>query len=237
MSPHLPPAGRPGRLLVKLCGLRSERDVAAAVDAGADLLGFVFAPSVRRIDPDEAARLCRDLPASVRSVAVFHEPGAHELARVLSHFPADLVQVEGRRPLPPRTGRIAVLHDDASFEAELAAQVQAGVGAGASEDLVLLDPAGPGGQGRAVSVERARRLARRLPLLLAGGLCPDTVAAAVAAVRPRGVDVSSGIEARRGHKDPALMAAFVAAARAAEAALAPRAAPRAPALRSRTPAA
>lgn len=212
-----PSGALPPRLLVKLCGLRHPRDVQAAVDAGADLLGFVFAPSVRRVSPEAAAGLCRDLPEGVRTVAVFHEPGAHELARVLALFPADLVQVEGRRALPPRTGRVRVLHDDLSFEAELAhhaATADPG-------DLVLLDPAGEGGRGLAVSRDRARQLARRFPLLLAGGLRPDNVGAAVAAVQPRGVDVSSGIEARRGHKDPARMADFVAAARAAEAALRP----------------
>ncbi len=197
-------------LLVKLCGLQTPEEVGAAVSAGADLVGFVFAPSRRRLELDQGARLARLLPDGVRSVAVLHHPTRAHLDEVLRVVQPDLIQVEGAPALPPGVGQIRVLHDGPSFDLALA-----GLESGPEPELVLLDPRDGGGQGLGVDPSRLARLARRHRLLLAGGLHPDNVARAVGRLSPAGVDVSSGIESSPGRKCPSLMTAFVTHARAA----------------------
>ena len=196
-------------LLVKICGLRSPDAVAAAVDAGADALGFVFAESPRRVTPAEAARLCDGLPGGVLRVAVMRHPQAEEWQAVQSGFRPDWLQTDAGdfdalgldasvRPMP-------VYRDTPELDEREAARVPQ-----------LLFEAADSGRGQKPDWQRAARLAQSTRLMLAGGLDPDNVAAAIAAVRPWGVDVSSGVESSRGVKDSARIAAFVAAARAME---------------------
>ncbi|MBT8478406.1 MAG: bifunctional indole-3-glycerol phosphate synthase/phosphoribosylanthranilate isomerase, partial [Gemmatimonadetes bacterium] len=205
---------------VKICGLNSEAGVQAVGDSGADAAGFVFAESPRRVSPGQAAELAARLPPGVDRVAVFHHPSAGEIAEVLSAFPADIVQseesVDVRRAVAAAGARLLpVLHDAPELERPANAIGIIGEGPAA-----ILEAAGKGGQGRKPNWERAAVLARRVPLVLAGGLTPGNVAQAIVAVRPFGVDVSSGVEETRGRKDPVRIAAFVEAARAA--ALQPR---------------
>lgn len=196
-------------LLVKICGLRSPDAVAAAVEAGADALGFVFAESPRRVTPDEAARLCHGLPDGILRVAVMRHPRAEEWEEVQSGFRPDWLQTDAddfdALDLDANVRAMPVYRDTPALDEQAAAQVPQ-----------LLFEAADSGRGQKPDWQRAARLAQSTRLMLAGGLDPDNVAAAIAAVRPWGVDVSSGVESSRGVKDSARIAAFVAAARAME---------------------
>jgi len=202
---------------VKICGLNTTESVLAVREAGADAAGFVFAESPRRVSPEKAAELAALLPPHVARVAVFHHASRRDIAEVLSVFPADIVQCEpthdARRVVEETGARLLpVLHDGPDLKGP-ATWVGPATGPAA-----ILEAAGMGGRGVRPDWERARALSRRVPLVLAGGLTPGNVADAIAAVRPFGVDVSSGVEVTKGQKDPVRIAAFVEAARTAVAA-------------------
>ena len=192
-------------VFVKICGLTTPEGVAAVAEAGADAAGFVFSPSPREVTPARARALAAALPAGVRRVAVFRHPAPGWIARVLEAFPADWVQSDavdlsgadlgGAEALP-------VLRSGAPLPPLL-------------PELLLFE--GPeSGAGRTADWEAAAALAAQVPVILAGGLHPANVEAALASVRPWGVDVSSGVEPAPGVKDPARIAAFVAAVRSFE---------------------
>jgi phosphoribosylanthranilate isomerase len=199
-------------VFVKVCGLRTAVDVAAAVSAGADAVGFVFSTSVRRIDVEEAPRLAADVPPHVLTVGVFGEGGPAEISRTAVAAGVSAVQLHGRYPrsafeeladLPVRLIRATAVGPDADLR----------VG-GYGEDMLLLD-AQVAGAGRRWDLGLLGATRPRGQWILAGGLDPANVATAIAAARPWGVDVSSGVESRRGVKDPGLIREFVHAAKAA----------------------
>jgi phosphoribosylanthranilate isomerase len=197
---------------IKICGVTEPVAIRTAVDAGVDLLGFVFAPSERRVEPARAAELARGLPDSVATVGVFRYPSTEEIDHVLSGFELDFVQAEPgpavrRRVVPSRV--LSVFHDSDSL-LERASRFRQTHGPDAR---ILLEAAGRGGRGIRPDWSRAASLARNGKLILAGGLTPDNVAAAIRQVRPYGVDVSSGVESRPGVKDPRKITAFVEAVR------------------------
>lgn len=190
---------------IKICGLTTPDAIAAALEAGVDALGFVFAESPRRLTPEAAAQLARPARGRVRCVAVTCHPVQAALDETLRVFRPDVLQtdaadLEGLR-LPAALELLPVLRTDTGAAARLPAR------------LLFEGPAS--GSGAASDWSAARRLARRTQLVLAGGLDAGNVAAAVGAVRPFGVDVSSGVEARPGVKSPLKIMQFVAAARAA----------------------
>jgi len=189
---------------VKICGLTTEAAVEAVAEAGADAAGFVFSPSPRQVTAERAAALAERLPPGIVRVAVFRHPPPGEVARVLHGFPADWVQTDaadlagqdlaGAEPLP-------VLRAGTPLPVVL-------------PPLVLFE--GPvSGTGEVADWAAAGRLAGQTRTILAGGLHAGNVKLAMETVRPWGVDVSSGVESERGIKDPAKVAAFVAAARRA----------------------
>ncbi|GAC1473041.1 MAG: phosphoribosylanthranilate isomerase [Chloroflexota bacterium] len=200
---------------VKICGLRRPEDVVAAVDAGADFVGFVFAPSRRQVAPN----CVRDMTSTLRehshaqSVGVFVNAEPAEMNRLTRDCSLDYVQLSGDesedvvRALD--VPAIQVFHvGDHSDPEVLADRV-----AGTSAELVLLDTSRPGafgGTGTAFDWSRVPITDR--PILLAGGLHAGNAGTAVAAVHPWGVDVSSGVETD-GEKDYTKMRAFVAAVR------------------------
>ena len=196
-------------LVVKICGLRTPEAVAAAVEAGADALGFVFAVSPRQVTADQARQLCAGLPPGILRVAVMRHPTAEAWREVRDEFQPDWLQTDvidfADLQLGSATVRMPVYRDTAELDT---AALQA-------EPQVLFEAA-DSGAGVQPNLQRAATLAQRTRLMLAGGLDPENVAAAIAEVRPWGVDVSSGVESRRGVKDCARIAAFVAAARKTE---------------------
>ena len=189
-------------IVVKICGLTTPAGVDAAVKAGADAAGFVFSASPRQVSPLQARKLAAGLPPGMRRVAVFRHPPPGWIEQVLQEFPADWVQSDaadltgvdlgGAEPLP-------VFRSGAPLPTLLPAR--------------LLFEGPESGAGNVADWEAAAELARQTRVMLAGGLHPGNVTAALAAVQPWGVDVSSGVESAPGIKDPALVAAFVAAAR------------------------
>ena len=203
---------------IKVCGITSVEDVRAAVAAGADAIGLVFyAKSPRYVTPEQAAAIARAVGPFVTTVGLFVDAGRAEVEAVLAQVPLQLLQFHGnesavfcasfQRPFI-KALRMADGVDVAAVEAEFAAAGALGL---------LLDsysPAAPGGTGETFGWERIP-VERRLPLILAGGLSPDNVAAAVRYVRPYAVDVSSGVEIAPGRKDSAKITAFVQTVRGA----------------------
>ncbi len=192
--------------LVKICGLSDRAAVEAAVDAGADALGFVFAASPRRVSPGEAARLSAALPAGIRRVAVMLHPSAEEWRAVLADFAPQVLQTDAEDfdalSVPAHVERWPVLREGAIDESH-------------GLPPVFLYEGRKSGRGESVDWTQAGRYAERGRMILAGGLTVDNVAEAIRVAKPWGVDVSSAVESAPGRKDPRLIAAFVAAARAA----------------------
>jgi len=188
---------------VKICGMTTPEAVAAALEAGADAIGFVFASSARRVSPAEAARLAAPARGKLACVAVMRHPSQSELDEVLGVFRPDVLQTD--------------LSDLDALSVPVQLTTLPVVRGGAGPDPLparLLFEGPASGAGIPCDWRGASRMARRTELVLAGGLSPDNVAAAIAGVRPFGVDVSSGVEQRPGIKSPALIRRFVSAARA-----------------------
>lgn len=210
------------RVRVKICGVTCREDAETAIALGADALGFnLFPGSKRFISLDENAAWIRELPPFVTKVAVLVNMPLADAQRVAENPALDLVQFHGDEDEKfctefARLGRPFIkalrLADHESIERA----------ADFSTRDVLVDahvPGAFGGTGAAVNLELAAAFAQRQPqlrLLLAGGLTPQNVGAAVTAVRPFAVDIASGVESSPGRKDAALIRGFVEAVRAAE---------------------
>lgn len=194
-------------MLVKICGLQDAADVSAAVEAGADAVGFVFAESVRRITPAQARAAARDVPPGIRRVAVMRHPSGDELKSVLDEFEPDVLQTDAEDyahlTIPDRLERWPVYR-----QGRLRLE----------DDLphIFVYEGADSGTGETVDWSRAAEIAERGNMILAGGLAEDNVAEALRIVRPWGVDVSSGVESLPGCKDHELIQRFVSAVRAAE---------------------
>jgi phosphoribosylanthranilate isomerase len=214
-------------LWVKICGNTSLEDARLAADAGADAVGFVFAPSPRRVTLERVAAIAPFLPSSLEKFGVFvetdlatvaatieqggltgvqlHAAGEPGLIAQLRHrFGADLRIVQVIHFVPDAADRLMQVRNDPGV------------------DGVLVDSrtaTAVGGTGIPFDWQLARTTIFRpgsgLKLIAAGGLSPENVAEAIATLQPWGVDVVSGVEAAPGRKDPAKVRAFVAAARAA----------------------
>jgi phosphoribosylanthranilate isomerase len=208
-------------LWVKVCGLRNPADVAAACAAGADAIGFVFAPSVRCVSPAEATVAAAAAPANVQRVAVFLHPTQAELDEVLAGFKPDIVQTDSADfaalHVPAGIALLPVVRAGGSREQAPSHNEASFVGGSLLPTRCLVE--GPrSGTGQVADWAAAAAIAARTQVVLAGGLQVDNVAAAVQAVRPWGVDVSSGVESAPGVKDAARIHQFVLAARQAHAA-------------------
>jgi phosphoribosylanthranilate isomerase len=204
------------RVRVKVCGVTTPAAARAAVDAGVDALGFVFAESPRRVNVGQALKIAAAVPPFVTRVAVFRHPDVEQVTEVLYRFRPHLVQTEPDERLTQLLGErgllLPVFHDAEQVVNEVERFV-AGVRALSG---VHFEAAGRGGRGVLPDWTRAAELARLAPLVLAGGLNPDNVAEAIRCVRPYAVDVSSGVESAPGVKDAGLVRRFVEAVRRAE---------------------
>jgi len=204
-----------GRVFVKVCGITSVEDGQRAADAGADAVGFVFWPmSSRRVDPEKAARISRALPPFLLRVGVFVDAPAEEMQRVADQVGLDLLQLHGDEP-PESLGGLArrvlkAVRVGKGFSAEEALRYD-GRAAGLLVDTRLPgETMLPGGTGVPFDWALVRGVRERASfLMLAGGLSPDNVQEALAAVQPDAVDVSSGVESLPGRKDPEKVRAFV----------------------------
>jgi phosphoribosylanthranilate isomerase len=192
-------------LFIKICGLTTPEAVEAALMAGADAIGFVFAESKRQVTPRQANELAKPARGKAKCVAVTRHPNQRNVDEILSLFNPDVFQTDSEDfttlTLPASVERLPVVRAGSAEPEPLPARV-------------LFE--GPvSGTGTTADWNVARKLAARTQVILAGGLSPENVAQAISEVRPFGVDVSSGVEQAPGLKSPDKIARFVRSARAA----------------------
>ncbi len=204
------------KTFVKICGITRPEDAEAAVAAGADALGFVFHPaSPRAVNIDQAREITAFLGPFVTTIALFVDAEPTWVETVLAATGIHLPQFHGNetRAYCAAFGRpyIKAIRMHPNLDPQAAAHQYADAAACLFD---AWDPNRAGGTGTAFDWGRLPATLP-IPLVLAGGLRPDNVAAAVREVRPYAVDVSSGVESAPGHKDPALMRALIGAVRAA----------------------
>jgi len=206
------------RTRIKFCGFTRVSDIDEAVMLGIDAVGLILVPeSPRAVTLEAAAALKSAIPPFVSSVVLLRNPDAELVDAVLRTLRPSLLQFHGEESAEfcasfgqPYLKAIAMQHQTRSL-AEIASDY-------ASADALLLDghaPGGLGGQGVAFDWARAREPVG-IPVMLAGGIRPDNVAAAIEAARPYAVDVSSGIEQAPGHKDSGKMRHFAREVRRAD---------------------
>ena len=204
---------------VKICGITNTGDAQAAVEAGANLLGFnFFERSPRHITPQEAAKIRKLVPKSVKAVGIFVNQLPAEVITLRQSLRLDAVQLHGDEPpqavaeIAPAAPVIKAFRIEPEFPIDTLEQYPEAF-------AFLFDAAHTGqygGTGRTTDWDVARRAASNHRIILAGGLKVENVAAAVRIVRPYAVDVASGIESKPGKKDHGRMREFIQEVRRAE---------------------
>jgi len=210
-GPALPsPLGGEGQIttLVKICGICDVDSALAAVEAGADLLGFQFCESKRRITPDDAVKILDEIPEGPALVGVFMDQSPVEVNAIAEFLGLDIVQLHGSEKPGFPSDHIVMK----------ALKVRDGVVPDADgwPDPILLDSwslDAKGGTGQAWNWESAEALTVTRQVFVAGGLTPLNVGGVMRRLRPYGVDVSSGVESEPRVKSPALIGAFIDAVR------------------------
>lgn len=200
-------------MFVKICGTTSEDDALLAVAMGADAVGFVFAPSPRQIAPGVVADIVKRLPAEILTVGVFRDEAPERVVETMNRTGLKAAQLHGAETpamtkwIRERVPMVIKAFVAGSSLSDVAAQHRA--------DAFLIDSPSPG-SGQAFDWKLADGAPDGARLIVAGGLTAANVADAIAAVRPWGVDVVTGVEAHPGRKDPRKLRAFIAAAKAAD---------------------
>ena len=207
-----------GRTRIKVCGITRPEDAQFAVAAGVDALGFIFAEkSLRKVDPDQARRIIAALPPFVDAVGVFVNSDPARVRELIEYCGLTVVQLHGQesveycRSMPVRVVKAFSIRPETT-EQEFAPYV--GVASGLLFDTWHEKLAG--GTGQTFDWSMLAKLAIPGPLILAGGLGPDNVGAAVRQVRPFAVDVNSGVEVKPGVKDHGLISEVVREVRRAD---------------------
>ena len=218
---------------IKICGTTNLDDALAATEAGANALGFVFAPSPRRISPRDAARITAALPTKVEKLGVFVNQSVDLVLDTVEKAGLTGVQLHGEedvryaRQLQQKNGQLRIiraisLRDVGDGKGKGLAVAMQEEAARIFSALLLDSGSGSrrGGTGSTFDWQEAapmaRLFAKKFPLIIAGGLNAENVAKALRIFQPWGVDVVSGVERAPGEKDPAKLRAFIAAVRAAE---------------------
>jgi phosphoribosylanthranilate isomerase len=212
-------------LIVKICGLSTRETLDVALDAGADMVGFVFfPPSPRHLSLETARDLGRQAKGRAVKVALTVDADDATLANIVEALQPDILQLHGRETV----ARLRDIKQNFGLQVmkviavETAADLASLPGYAAVADRILFDahaPKGatrPGGLGAVFDWHVLENLDLKLPFMVSGGLNAGNVAEAVRATRAGGVDVSSGVERSPGIKDPEMIRAFIRAARAVE---------------------
>jgi phosphoribosylanthranilate isomerase len=199
-------------VFVKVCGTTSEEDALLAVAVGADAVGFVLAPSPRQVAVERVRDIVTRLPPDILTVGVFRDAAPEQVVAAVHRGRLKAAQLHGHE----RPEDTQYVHERVPvvFKAFAAGDPAVHSAADHGADAVLLDAARPG-SGRVFDWSLTEDAPMNLRLMVAGGLNPDNVGAAIARMNPWGVDATSGVEAEPGKKDPRLLRAFVAAARLA----------------------
>jgi phosphoribosylanthranilate isomerase len=212
-------------LLVKICGLSTRETLDAALDAGADMVGFVFfPPSPRHLRLETARDLGGQVQRRALKVALTVDADDATLGNIVEALRPDILQLHGRETVArlrdiKQTFKLPVMK---AMAVETAADLAPLPGYAAVADRILFDarpPKGatrPGGLGAVFDWHVLDNLDLQLPFMVSGGLTPENVADAIRITRAGGVDVSSGVERAPGFKDPEMIRAFIRAARATE---------------------
>ena len=199
-------------MFVKICGITNEDDALLAVALGADAIGFVFAPSVRQIAVQKVYDITRRLPSDILTVGVFRDEHPLRVIELVQASGVRAAQLHGHES--PSDVRDVSRHVRTVIKGVSAGSVDATRADEFGTRLILVDAPSPG-SGNVFDWKLAGEVPEGVQVILAGGLTPDNVAAGISAVRPWGVDVSSGVESAPGRKDPLLMKRFIDTARAA----------------------
>lgn len=207
----------PLTIKVKICGITNAADAQTAVSAGADALGFIFySKSPRFVEPKVAKQIISDLPPFVLPIGVFVNEEPKTVRDISKDCGLAFVQLHGdETPAYCESLELPILRgirlrNRGSFLAMAEYRGRAGVRGFVVDAFSESDY---GGTGKTADWDLAAEAAQAAPILLAGGLMPENVREAIQKVKPYGVDVSSGVEARPGKKDPAKIHAFIAAAK------------------------
>jgi phosphoribosylanthranilate isomerase len=206
-------------LLVKICGITSEADALLSVSLGATAIGFIFAPSSRQISVQLAGDIAKRLPEHVLTVGVFRDEAPQRVVEAVRIAGLGAAQLHGHESAEEtawvRSRVPTVIKAFPAGDRTIARFADFGA------DYLLVDGDTPG-SGQVFDWRLAEGVANPERLIVSGGLRPDNVADAITHLRPRGVDVASGVEASPGRKDPLLLRGFIANARQAFAEVAAR---------------
>lgn len=200
-------------MFVKICGITTESDALLATAMGADALGFVFATSPRQVSVQMVQDIVKRLPPEVITIGVFRNEHPTRVVDIVNAARLHGAQLHGSET--PSMVRDVGEHVKLVFKAVVAGSQEAFSAADFAADAILLDSHNPG-SGVTFDWSLADDLPRGSRVVLSGGLTPENVESAIAAVRPWGVDVSTGVEESPGRKDAVKVRRFIAAARRAE---------------------
>jgi phosphoribosylanthranilate isomerase len=208
---------------IKICGTTCLEDALSAREAGANALGFIFAPSKRRVSPEQAQSIIRALPPDIERIGVFMNSPAAEISSIVNSVELTGIQMHGEEFPPevyaylpkPRRDQMRKIKT-LQVRDGAALRFDAYLDAPGSVDAWLLDSGAGSGRVFDWRAARAQMTARTERLIVAGGLTPENVGEAVQTFAPWGVDVVTGVEREPGRKDPGKLKAFVAAVRRVE---------------------
>lgn len=198
-------------MFVKICGITNESDALLAVAMGADAIGFVFAPSPRQIAPQIARDIARRLPPEILTIGVFRDESAQRVVEVVNSMGLRGAQLHGRES--PAEARWVSQRVPFTIKAFADGDRLIDKVGEYAVSAVMLDAARPG-SGQVFDWSRTAAVPVGTRVILAGGLDPDNVGAAIEQVQPWGVDVSSGVEAAPGRKDAVRVRHFINNAKA-----------------------
>ena len=208
---------------IKICGTTCLEDALQSMEAGADALGFIFAPSKRRITPEKAQEIIQKLPPEVEKIGVFLNAGAKEIGRIVNEVSLTGIQMHGEGDIPaevysylPRKRRDAMRKIKTVIMQPFAQTYDFDCGVPKVVNTWLLDSGAGSGQTFDWAIASWQLAGRLRGYVIAGGLTPENVNEAVRFMKPWGVDVVTGVESAPGRKDPEKLKAFVAAVRRAE---------------------
>ncbi|HKW75852.1 MAG TPA: phosphoribosylanthranilate isomerase [Terriglobales bacterium] len=202
---------------IKICGTTSLADALASVEAGADALGFIFAPSRRQIKISATQQIIRELPPHVERIGVFLDAAPEEIRAVLDRVPLTGIQMHGSESPAEIYRQLPAERRDGLFKIKtIIARDGFEMPDGQAVDAFLLDSGA--GSGKVFDWEsvKAKLKNRSQRIILAGGLTSENVGQALRTVHPWGVDVVTGVESEPGRKEHEKLKAFVSAVRKAE---------------------